>query len=74
LKFCCKKALSALMSDERTRVVLPATGAPPGFDVNGVIGLVSFCFSKLWKKKILFFTIGPPAHSPVVVVLKVPGL
>jgi len=28
-----------------TRVVLPPTGAPPGFDVNVVSGRVSSCFS-----------------------------
>jgi hypothetical protein len=41
--------------------------------VNVDKGRVSFCFSKLSKKKSLFLRTGPPTHSPVSVVLNVPG-
>ncbi len=54
--------------------MLPPTGTPPGFDVNVVSGRVSFWLSKLSKKNSLFLMIGPPTHSPVSVVLKVPGI
>ena len=45
LKFVDRNELSAVRSEDSTRVVLPATGAPPGFDVNVVSGRVSSCFS-----------------------------
>src|SRR5882672_9316101 len=74
LKLVARKLLSAVMSDARTRVVLPPTGAPPGFDVNVVSGRVSCCFSKEPNANSLFLTIGPPAHTPVVCVVKFNGL
>src|SRR5215510_6525807 len=68
------KSLSALRSEALTRVVLPATGAPPGFDVNVVRGRLSSCFSHCPNANSLFLTIGPPAHTPVVCVVKFKGL
>src|SRR6476646_7288277 len=62
------------MSDASTRVVLPWTGAPPGFDVNVVNGRVSCCFSQAPNANSLFFTIGPPAQRPPVRVVKFSGL
>src|ERR1700730_3300728 len=74
LKLVERNELSPLRSDALTRVVLPVTGAPPGFDVNVVSGRESSCFSKAPNANSLFLTIGPPAHVPVTVVLNVPGL
>ena len=61
------------MSDVATRVVLPPTSTPPGFDVNVVSGRVSFWLEALEEDSLLL-TIGPPAHLPVFFVVNVPGL
>ncbi len=55
-------------------MTLPAAASPPVLAMNVESGRVSSCFSKLPNANSLFWMIGPPAHPPVLLVLKSPGL